>query len=178
MKQAVANEQSGACLAQGVCKRTTTAPTTTLYDGKERVAFQKRADGGVTYSREGDGIAREIRTDSCDTNDAPSECRDDDITDVDAGNMTPALKQGTHPVRGTYRIHFRNEMTGDAETFLVKNAVEVYGTLDSTSARQECAAMLCERNAAECPAPHWAVDGDTGACVPQSSRVSSVRLLE
>lgn len=173
MRQASLKEREGACTSEKVCKRSVTHPTTLLYDGTERVAFQQTDDGEIMYVRGDEGVARRLRATSCDTSDAPSECRDAKVAVVDSRNMTPTLT--THATAEHYRLHFHGRE--GKETYLVGNVLEAYGTIDAQEVRASCAAQLCERNAAECPAPHCRIDESSGGCVADAARVPSVRTI-
>ena len=172
MKTSVANAKDGACAATTkTCRRSLTTPTTSIFDGKQRVTFQRTASGKVTYTRDGEGIVRDILARSCDAEDAPDACRDPSVEDVHSGNMAPSLSTSA-PIRPSYRLHFTSS-DGSTERLIVGNTIDAYGTIDATT-RDTCAAQLCARNADACPAPHCQMDGTS--CVPNPEKTASVNL--
>ena len=165
--QEAARRRAGACVA-GACRAgPAPAPSVALYDGTAPVAFQQRADGGLAYSRA--GRVRDVPAEACDGTAAPAECRDPTVPAAPLAAGAPTLVPGEARVAPGYRVEF-----ADGGQFYVRNAVQVYGTLDAQAAREGCAAALCELNAATCPAPHCRRDGD--ACVPAPDKVADVRL--
>ena len=172
MASTVTNAKTGACLATTkTCKRSLTVPTTSIFNGKQRVTFQRTATGKVTYTRDGEDITRDILSTSCDADDAPDACRDPSVEDVDNGNMAPVLGTSA-PIRPSYRLHFTSA-DGATERLIVGNSIDAYGTIDATT-RDTCAAQLCARNADECPAPHCQLDG--ASCIPNPVKTASVNL--
>ena len=169
--QEAAKKRSSSCM-DGACRAgPAPSPSTSLFDGTTPIAFQRRSGGGLAYTRGGEDATRDVPAEACEGISAPSECRDPAVPVVAGvrGSRPPMLIPGQATVAPGYRVEF-----ADGANFYVRNAVQVYGTLDSQAARESCGAALCQHNAGACPAPHCRIDG-AGECVPDPERVHEVR---
>ena len=151
--------RQGACVAGACAARVD--PTTRLFDGRASVTFLRGADGALVYERDGAVHAR-LRTQACDASDAPAACRSAPLL------ASTTLRAGKDAVRDAYRVRL-----GGVER-LVRNRLET-GEGDADSAKADCAAQLCARNADACPAPYCSVDA-AGGCVPDPGHVAHVEL--
>ena len=125
------------------------APTTRLYDGITDVSLALVEDDRVLYTR--NGVSREARSMRC-TDDNAEVC--DATARVVEGGANGVSLAG-EAIQSAYRVRF----AGVDDEYLVMNSVAVRNS-------QDCAARLCEHNAAHCPSATCALTDDK-RCVPR-----------
>ena len=141
--------RTGTCSSNGKCAAARVAPTTRLYDGIADVSLALVEDDRVLYTR--NGVSREAHALRC-TDENAHIC---DATPRAVSGSASGVSLTGEPLQSAYRVRF----AGVDDEYLVMNTVKVRNA-------EDCAARLCEHNAAHCPSSTCMLT-DEKKCVPR-----------